>query len=78
MEEHYLIEDKVLPALQLDDPCEIRIDITEDRVSLTIGQRDYGWKRGHPDHTDAGTMIGGVPFDPDQLPTNIPIDPARH
>jgi hypothetical protein len=57
MEEHYLTEDVILPQLTLDSPCEIRIDITEDRVSLTIGQRDIGWKRGCPDSTDAGTML---------------------
>lgn len=73
MEEHYVADDRILPTLELPDPCEIRIDVTEDRISLRIGQRDWGWKRGHPDTTDAGTMISsGTPFDPDQLPTNIP------
>jgi hypothetical protein len=57
MEEHYLTEDRILPGMRLDNPCEIRIDITEDRVSLTIGQRDFGWKRGCPDATDAGTVM---------------------
>jgi len=57
MEEHYLTEDRILANMKLDDPCEIHIDITEDRVSLTIGQRDFGWKRGCPDLADAGTVL---------------------
>jgi len=58
-EEHYITEDLILAELKLPKPVEIRIDITEDRVQLIIGPRDFGWKRHHPDLTDAGTM-----FDP--------------
>jgi|HubBroStandDraft_2_1064218.scaffolds.fasta_scaffold264590_2 hypothetical protein len=56
-EEHYLTEDSILPQLHLDDPCEIRVDITENRVDLHIGPRDFGWTRGCPDLADAGTMM---------------------
>jgi hypothetical protein len=56
-EEHYIVEDSIIASVALPNPCEIHIDITDERVSLTIGQRDFGWKRGHPDCTDAGTMI---------------------
>ncbi len=54
-EEHYLTEDSILPDIDLPIPCEIRIDISEEYVKLTIGQRDFGWVRGHPDLNGAGT-----------------------
>lgn len=74
MEEHYAVDDLILPILSLASPCEIRIDVTEDSVNLQIGQRDWQWKRGCPDIVGCGTFLGGegIPFDPVNLPTQIP------
>ena len=55
--EHYLADDAILPVLTLDNPSPIRITITADRVSLSVGPRDWGWQRGCPDLSDAGTML---------------------
>lgn len=57
-EEHYVAEDSILPKLSLSDPCEIKIDITDEGVTLTIGPRDWFWERGHPDLSGAGTIVG--------------------
>jgi hypothetical protein len=70
MEEHYVADDLILPRLSLPDPCPIRIDITDERISLSIGQRDWGWKRHHPDVTDAGTMLD-APFPEDGPPAEL-------
>lgn len=56
-EEHYADEDVILPALNLASPCPIRIDIHEDRVSLSIGNRDWEWRRGCPDVIATGTFF---------------------
>ena len=56
--EHYLVEDCILPTLALPDPCPVRIVISADSVILYVGQRDWSWKRGCPDHDSAGTMLG--------------------
>ena len=55
--EHYAVEDTILPQLTLPDPCEIRISITADSVSLQVGQRDLSWTRGCPDINGCGTML---------------------
>ena len=57
MEEHYAVDDSILPGLELETPCEIRIDITEKSISLTVGRRDWQWKRGCPDISGCGTML---------------------
>lgn len=63
MIECYAADDVILPSLTLENPCEIRIDITPDRVFLRVGQRDWDWKRGCPDVSGCGTMISeeGIP-----------------
>jgi len=63
MREHYAVDDSFLPAIELLNPCEIRIDITDDYVHLFVGQRDFSWKRGCPDIDGAGTFISveGIP-----------------
>lgn len=59
-EEHYAIDDAILPSLELPNPCPIRIDIHENSVSLYIGQRDWSWPRGCPDVSGSGTFVGGT------------------
>lgn len=48
-EEHYAVEDEMLPILAMPIPVSVRIDIYEDCVRLQIGPRDYEWPRGCPD-----------------------------
>jgi hypothetical protein len=57
--EHYFVEDEVLPILKLDALCEIRIEVNAEHVSLSVGARDWQWKRGCPDIESCGTL-----FDP--------------
>ena len=47
--EHYAIDDDVLPVLYLHPAAEVRIDIEETGVKLSIGPREYEWPRGCPD-----------------------------
>jgi hypothetical protein len=56
-EEHYIVDDRIISTLSLPESCEIRIDIYEDEVVLRVGQRDWRWKRGCPDTSEAGTFI---------------------
>jgi hypothetical protein len=46
--------------VNLLDPAQIAKEIEhgKDRVSLIVGQRDWGWPRGCPDSCDSGTFIG--------------------
>lgn len=75
-EEHYATDDLIVGGLSLPIACEIRIDITDEEVNLQVGQRDWQWKRGHPDTCSAGTtLIEPIPFDPDNLPTEFPESP---
>lgn len=39
----YITKDKLLPTLELPNPVEIKIKITEKDVCLYIGPRDYQW-----------------------------------
>lgn len=72
-EEHYAVDDLILPGLRFENPVEVRIDITDEDVSLQVGPRDWHWKRGCPDIDGAGTTFSSiVPFNPDDLPTEFP------
>lgn len=55
--EHYATDDLILSELNLPHPCPIRIEITAEKVRLTIGQRDFDWNRGCPDLSGSGTML---------------------
>lgn len=59
IDEHYAEDDLILSILALPSPCPIRIDIHDDVVKLSVGPRDWEWRRGCPDVIAAGTM-----FDP--------------
>lgn len=56
--EHYSTEDTILPELDLPNPCKVSLSITADYISVVVGQRDFGWKRGNPHSTDSGTFLG--------------------
>ena len=47
--EHYFIDNADLPILDLHPAVEVRIDIEETGVKLSIGRREYEWPRGCPD-----------------------------
>ena len=49
---------EILPTLELQSPCEIEICVSDDRVSLRIDRRDYGWDRITGQQTDSGTRLG--------------------
>ena len=47
--EHYAIDDTVLPILNVHAAVEVRIDIEETGIRLSIGPREYEWPRFCPD-----------------------------
>jgi 8-oxo-dGTP diphosphatase len=54
--QHFLAVDEILPTLQLKNPCEIEVNLSDNRVTLRIDGRDHGWNRKTGEHTDAGTL----------------------
>ena len=56
-EEHYAVDDAILPSMEHDNPVEIRVDIYDEGVTLRVGRRDWYWPRGCPDIDGAGTML---------------------
>lgn len=56
-EEHYAVDDIILPVLRLPVPAGVRIDIYETCVRLQIGPRDYEWPRGCPNVCATGTSF---------------------
>jgi hypothetical protein len=53
--EHYAIDDGVLPVLDLHSTVEVRIDIEETGVKLSIGRWEYEWPRRCPDVCSVST-----------------------
>jgi hypothetical protein len=43
--EVYEEDDSILPALELPNPCGVRVEINDDSVILHVGQRDWSWNR---------------------------------
>jgi hypothetical protein len=56
--EVYEIDDCVLPVLNLPTPCEIRVELHEDKIKLVVGPRDWEWSRTTGQLDNAGTMLG--------------------
>jgi hypothetical protein len=56
-EEHYMVDDVILPGLALPEPCPVRIDISDDFIRLFVGQRDWQWERGSPEICACGTSL---------------------
>jgi hypothetical protein len=56
-DEHYMVDDAILPGLALPQLCPVRIDIEGKYIRLYVGQRDWQWERGSPDITDCGTNL---------------------
>lgn len=77
MYEVYETDDGILPILSLADPCEVRVEITEEKVSLQIGPRDFSWSRKTGELTGAGTEMSGgaIPFDPENPNSQHTIEP---
>jgi hypothetical protein len=43
--EVYEVNDLILPYLTLPNPCNVRVAIYADHVSLFVGPRDWSWDR---------------------------------
>ncbi len=56
-EENFQTLDAILPLIQLSDPCDIQITITEDEVLLQVGPRDWAWDRKTKELIGCGTLI---------------------
>lgn len=56
-EEHYMVDDVILPSIELKSPCEIRIDVDSRFLKLHIGTRDWSWSRGNIDILGCGTFF---------------------
>lgn len=54
--EHFLAVDEVLPTVKLQNPCEIEIHLSTERITLRIDGRDHGWNRKTGEHTDSGLL----------------------
>jgi len=52
MHEEYKINDLIVGALKLPDPCPVRIEITPKFIFLYVGPRDWQWNR------ETGTLFG--------------------
>jgi hypothetical protein len=50
-------KDLVLPIIKLPDPCPIYLEISDDIIGLSIGQRDFEWDRKTGKLNGAGTML---------------------
>lgn len=48
--------DDVLPALKLNAPTFIKIEVEDGRVRLWVGPRDWEWENGSL--IGAGTLVG--------------------
>jgi hypothetical protein len=71
-EEHYAVDDSILPVMEHDNPVEIRIDMDDEGVTLRVGLRDWHWPRGCPDIDGAGTALRNpIPCDPDNFPEAV-------
>jgi hypothetical protein len=57
MSEVYKQADLILPNLNLPVPCDIRVEITDERVNLYVGQRDWSWSRTTGELVGAGTAM---------------------
>ncbi len=58
--EEYTMEDGdlILPKLDLPNPCPVAVRVTEDRVTLFVGPREWSWDRQSGELVDAGTFLG--------------------
>ena len=45
MDEQYKINDLIVGAVKLPNPCPVRVEITREFVFLYVGQRDWQWDR---------------------------------
>jgi hypothetical protein len=52
--EHYAIDDGVLPIFDLHSTLEVKIDIEETRVTLSVGRREYEWPQAAPMFVQSG------------------------
>ena len=43
--EVYEETDSILPEMDLENPCGVRIEITADFVRLFVDRRDWSWSR---------------------------------
>ena len=53
----YKITDKILGSLSLPQPTKIEIEITEERVALFVGQRDWEWDGKTGELISCGTRL---------------------
>lgn len=53
----YEERDSILPILELENPCGVRVELKPDTVSLFVGQRDWCWDRKTGLLKGAGTAI---------------------
>jgi hypothetical protein len=74
--ENFLTKDAVLPMLaksgRLPEECPIKVSVSETRVSLFIGPRDWSWNRVTGKLIGAGTCLcspgeEGVPEQPEAV-----------
>jgi hypothetical protein len=65
----YEEQDEVLPALYLPSPCPISVSVSEKRITLQVGPRDWCWDRKTQKLTGAGLAV-------DQNATEIKQDNA--
>ena len=57
MDERYREDDLILPILKLASPCPVRVEVRDEFVNLTVGQRDWSWSRKDGRLIGCGTML---------------------
>ena len=57
MDERYAEDDLILPLLKLASPCPVRVEVRNEFVNLTVGQRDWSWSRKDGKLVGCGTTL---------------------
>ena len=66
--EHYAVSDGVLPLLRsMNEPVEIRVDVDELYVTLTIGETEHKWRRGFPEPISSLRKFAERRMDPEDM-----------
>ncbi len=51
------IQDRILPIIDLPNPCEIRVEIRDGSLFLYVGPRDWQWDFEDESFVGCGTLI---------------------